>query len=456
MMAELSHEPLPFEGAPDRNVMAVSAELDWLSALIAARLGDFAADQSAGQMPAPPMLDSGSELGRVVAESQLDWDGRAVLALALAAQLNPALLDPFFVRNQTLDRPFTEFGGQAGAQHTGFVPTGETALFLVGGTNLTDRAEAMQMFDPDHAMRRFGLVLLGKPSAGGAVLTGGLSVSQDLVALLTHGQRRKPDYSTDFPARRLTTKLSWDDLVLAPEVSDQLEHIAAWLEHERTILGDWGLGRSLAPGYRALFYGPPGTGKTLTASLLGQRAGLDVYRIDLSMVVSKYIGETEKNLAGIFDQAESKNWILFFDEADSLFGARTSASSSNDRHANQEVAYLLQRIEVCPSLVILATNLRGNLDDAFSRRFQSLVGFTRPDAAQRLKLWQGVLDGNVPLDADVDLPALAKNHELVGGAIVNVVRHASISALRRGRSAVTQDDLRAAIASEVRKEGRTS
>ena len=293
-------------------------------------------------------------------------------------------------------------------------------------------------------------------TAGAGLLTGALEVSQDLVALLTHGQRRKPDYSTDFPARRLTTKLSWDDLVLAPEVSDQLEHIAAWLEHESTILGDWGLERSLAPGYRALFYGPPGTGKTLTASLLGKRAGLDVYRIDLSMVVSKYIGETEKNLAGIFDQAESKNWILFFDEADSLFGARTSASSSNDRHANQEVAYLLQRIEVCPSLVILATNLRSNLDDAFSRRFQSLVGFTRPNASQRLRLWQGILDGNVPLHPDVDLEGLAKDHDLVGGAIVNVVRHASISALRRGRKAVTQDDFRAAIASEVRKEGRTS
>ena len=452
----MSHDSLPLGDLKDRNVIALEAELDWLSVLIAARLGDFAADQRSGQLPAPPMLHPDSELGRVVEGAQLQADGRAVLALALAAQLNPALLDPFFVRNQTLDRPFTEFGGQATAQQSAFVPTGETALFLIGGTNLADRARAMQLFDPDNAMRRHGLVNLGKRLAGAGLLTGALEVSQDLVALLTHGQRRKPDYSTDFPARRLTTKLSWDDLVLAPEVSDQLEHIAAWLEHESTILGDWGLERSLAPGYRALFYGPPGTGKTLTASLLGKRAGLDVYRIDLSMVVSKYIGETEKNLAGIFDQAESKNWILFFDEADSLFGARTSASSSNDRHANQEVAYLLQRIEVCPSLVILATNLRSNLDDAFSRRFQSLVGFTRPNASQRLRLWQGILDGNVPLHPDVDLEGLAKDHDLVGGAIVNVVRHASISALRRGRKAVTQDDFRAAIASEVRKEGRTS
>jgi SpoVK/Ycf46/Vps4 family AAA+-type ATPase len=235
---------------------------------------------------------------------------------------------------------------------------------------------------------------------------------------------------------------------------DQVGHIAAWIAHEQRILDVWGLRRTLAPGYRALFYGPPGTGKTLTAALLGQQAGLDVYRIDLSMVVSKYIGETEKNLAGVFDQASHRNWILFFDEADALFGARTAATTSNDRFANQEVAYLLQRIEDCPCLVILATNLRGNIDDAFSRRFQSLVGFTRPDAAERGRLWRGVLSGDVPLADDVSVEALA-SHALVGGAIVNVVRHAAVTALRRGRDCIGQDDLLGAISCETRKEGRT-
>jgi SpoVK/Ycf46/Vps4 family AAA+-type ATPase len=273
--------------------------------------------------------------------------------------------------------------------------------------------------------------------------------------MLATGAAPKPDYAPDFPARRLTTRLGWDDLVLSPEVMDQVEHIAAWLAHERRILGDWGLGRSLAPGYRALFYGPPGTGKTLTAALLGQRAGLDVYRIDLSMVVSKYIGETEKNLAGVFDQAAHRNWILFFDEADALFGARSNGTSSNDRYANQEVAYLLQRIEDCPSVVILATNLKSNMDDAFLRRFQSLVGFSRPDAGQRERLWRGVLSGSVPVAPDVALDAIARDHQLVGGAIVNVVRHAAVSALRRDRPAIGHDDLVAGIASELRKEGRT-
>ena len=148
--------------------------------------------------------------------------------------------------------------------------------------------------------------------------------------------------------------MAWDDLVLDDLVHEQVQEINTWLEHGATLMSDWGLYRKIKPGYRSLFYGPPGTGKTLTASLLGKTSGRDVYRIDLSMVVSKYIGETEKNLSKIFDTAENKNWILFFDEADSLFGKRTATNSSNDRHANQQTAHLLQRVEDFPGVVILA------------------------------------------------------------------------------------------------------
>ncbi len=439
----------------DRHIAAVAAELEWLSTVIEARVRDFAASYPFGTLPPPPAVDPLSRIGEVIAGANLEEDGRVMLALALAPHLQPSLLDPFFVRNTVLDRPFTEFGGQIRAHGSAFLPTGETALFLIGGTDLAARTRAARLLDPQHMLRQMGIVSLDAPREGGPPIGGVLNVPREQVAYLATGQMSKPDYASDFPARRLTTDLSWDDLVLPPDVIDQIEHISGWLQHEHRILHDWGLKRSLAPGYRALFYGPPGTGKTLTAALLGQRAGLDVYRIDLSMVVSKYIGETEKNLAGVFDQAAHKNWILFFDEADALFGARSSGTSSNDRYANQEVAYLLQRIETCPSLVILATNLRGNIDDAFSRRFQSLVGFTKPDAAQRLRLWQGVVAGGLPVAGDVDLPTLAKNHELVGGAIVNVVRHASISALRRGRDDVSQADLIGGISSEMRKEGRT-
>ena len=188
-----------------------------------------------------------------------------------------------------------------------------------------------------------------------------------------------PDFASDFPAHRLTTPLTKDDLDLSRQTLDQIKHIETWLMNERAALEDWGLNKKLNSGYRALFYGSPGTGKTLTAAVLGQSTGREVYRIDLSMVVSKYIGETEKNLSRVFDEAEKKGWILFFDEADALFGKRTETSSANDRYANQEVSYLLQRIETYTAVTILATNLRSSIDEAFSRRFQSMVAFTRPN-----------------------------------------------------------------------------
>jgi SpoVK/Ycf46/Vps4 family AAA+-type ATPase len=171
-----------------------------------------------------------------------------------------------------------------------------------------------------------------------------------------------------FLAQRITTELVWADLVLSGTVMAQVEEIAVWLEGSR-------LKRRTSPGFSSLFSGPSGTGKTLTAALLGKRTGLDVYRVDLSRVISKNIGETEKNLGRIFDRAERNNWILFFDEADALFGKRTQVADAHDRFANQEVNYLLQRIEQYSGLVIMAANTSQNIDEALARRFQVMIHF---------------------------------------------------------------------------------
>jgi DNA polymerase III delta prime subunit len=431
---------------PTGDAEAVARELAWLGRAVEARITHFLRDPAAPFVhETGPPQPRGTVLGDLIAQGPLDDPARLVLALALAPHVQPATLDAFFVRNSALDRIFTEFGGTRG-DTGGFQPSIDTALFLVAGTDTAARIGAMALFRPDHPLRtRAGLA----PSDRAL----GLSVHRAMTLCL--GQAPEPDFAADFPARRLTTALDWDDLVLPDAVLHRLGHILGWLEHERRILGDWGLGRSLGQGFRALFHGPPGTGKTLTAALLGKRTGQPVYRIDLSMIVSKYIGETEKNLAGVFDRAAERGWILFFDEADALFGSRSSVASSNDRYANQEVAYLLQRIEDCPGLVILATNLRGNIDEAFFRRFHAAILFPRPDARQRERLWRGVLGGGVPLARDVDIPELARANELAGGSINNAVRHAAVTTLRRGADHVSIRDLTDAIAAELQKEGRT-
>ena len=179
--------------------------------------------------------------------------------------------------------------------------------------------------------------------------------------------------------KKLETSLSWSDLVLADTTRAQLEELKGWLENRVKLERKWDSGIALKKGYHVLFHGPPGTGKTLTASLLGKLADKEVYKVDLALVISKYIGETEKNLSKVFDKAENKDWILFFDEADALFGKRTQVADAHDRYANQEVSYLLQRIEEYAGLVILASNLTDGIDQAFLRRFQRIIRFAKSD-----------------------------------------------------------------------------
>jgi SpoVK/Ycf46/Vps4 family AAA+-type ATPase len=214
------------------------------------------------------------------------------------------------------------------------------------------------------------------------------------------------------------------------------------------------MGRRLKPGYRALFHGPPGTGKTLTATLLGKQTNREVFRIDLSRVVSKYIGETEKNLSRLFDKAENKDWILFFDEADALFGKRTDIRDAHDKYANQEAAYLLQRIETYGGLVILATNQRGNIDDAFLRRFQAAIQFPMPRAEERLEIWRRALPSQLLIADDVDWAYVARRFELSGAGIVNVAHFCALEALADGSHRVDLAALEAAILREYVKEGK--
>jgi ATPase family associated with various cellular activities (AAA) len=433
-------------------------ELAWFDRVLQARISlhfGQPCDVRSVHEIAPPGLEPGGAYAELVRELDLGFDERLLLMLALAPHVRPQALDVLFVRNTNFDRGYTEFGGFRGRTHGGFLPTGETAAFLLAGEDLAQRLHALRLFDAAHPLQRRGVLRLDHDAPGEPALSAPLLLSAEYRDLLTTGERHKPDYSSTFPARLITTQLGWDDLVLGPEVMDDIAAIMTWIRHGDTLLREWRLAKAIRPGYRSLFFGPPGTGKTLTATLIGQKVNVDVYRIDLSLVVSKFIGETEKNLARLFDQALNRHWVLFFDEADALFGKRTATSSSNDRYANQEVSYLLQRVEDFPGTVILATNLKGNIDDAFARRFQSLVHFPMPDAEQRLRLWEGMLRHTGRLGDDVDLPALAEKHELAGGAIANVVRYGAIRALQDGGS-ITAADLRKGIAKEMRKEGRTA
>lgn len=442
------------------NALTLENELAWFEQVLNSRIRlYFEQDDAQGDIedipPPEPAKEDVSPYAGLIRAHNMNMAERLVLLLALIPHIRPQLLDIFYTDNRNFNRPFTEFGGWKGQFHSGFLPTGETAAFLVAGNNLAKRFQLIQVFGEDHFFALENILGLESKSGSEPLFSGQLVISAEYLNMLTTGISHKPDYNIRFPAKRITTLLTWDDLILAPEVHEDLEHIIGWTLHSPTIMDGWALNRVIKPGYRGLFHGPPGTGKTLTATLIGKRTQKDVYRIDLSMVVSKYIGETEKNLANVFDQAQKKDWILFFDEADALFGRRTQTSNSNDRHANQEIAYLLQRVEDYPGVVILATNLKSNIDTAFSRRFQSVVYFPVPDPELRLLLWQNTLGQRFPEQHRPFLEKTAEKYELSGGAITNVVRFGAIQALQNGQSHISPEDLTIGIQKELTKEGKT-
>lgn len=262
-----------------------------------------------------------------------------------------------------------------------------------------------------------------------------------------------PHVSPDFPAEMVSTDMDWDDIVLPAATLRQLREIENRARSTSTVMRRRGVTRRVEPGYRALFHGPPGTGKKLAVAILGKSSSRPVLRIDLSRVGSPYIGETEKNLARLFDRAEQESWILFFDEADALFGTRTGIRDSHDRHTDQAAARLTQRIESLPTVVIVTAKRRANLDDAFLRRFQAIVMFTPPRAAERREIWERVFPPQLRLEGDVDWKDIADRYELTGAGIVNAAKVCAIEARAASVPAVGRDLLEAAILRELGEDG---
>lgn len=434
-------------------------EIAWLQTVIHHAIGIYLQQEGTykdwRELPLPDYEEIDTPYTNTIKKWNLSIYERLALVLAITPNIRPEVLDIFLGKNKFYDRGFTEFGGIIDKHHSGFLPTGQTLLFLTTVIDIEARIDTMQILGGDSILYKEQVLELEQTVSYVPKNNGLLYINDRWLQYFILGEKPKIAHSSTFPATRLHTHLDWEDLVLNDIVMDQVLEINAWLEHGSTLMNDWGLFKKIKPGYRALFYGPPGTGKTLTVSLLGKTSGREVYRVDLSMIVSKYIGETEKNLSRIFDIAQYQDWILFFDEADALFGKRTEANSSNDRHANQQTSYLLQRIEDFPGVVILASNLKANMDEAFTRRFQSMIHFSIPSADERYKLWQHAFSDTCTLHSDIDLRKIAYDYELTGGAIINILRFCALAVIKRNDTVVTSHELLAGLRREFKKENKT-
>jgi hypothetical protein len=386
-------------------------------------------------LPGRAELAAGGPLARLADVYELS-DGELV---AIVAALAPEVDGRFDILYEAL------------ADGTGAPGLTIDALRALLGRTLPGRLAAGAALAPGGKLRACGLL---RVDGGPGPARERVRLDGDVAAWLCGRPPAEPQLSAEFPAVRLRTVHRLDDLVLPADVRGRLAAILDRIASRDVVLGRWGFAaqHDNAAGFHVLFHGPPGTGKTLAAAVLGAESGLPVYKVDLSAVVSKYIGETEKNLARVFELAE-RGWILFFDEADALFGRRGEVSDARDRYANQEVSYLLQRLETFTGVSVLATNLLRNVDEAFLRRIHAHVPFSLPDVQGRAALWRAVLPPATPLAPDLDLEALAEAYELSGAEIRNAAFHAAHRAAADG-GVVLAAHLREGVRAEYEKSGR--
>ncbi|PIB35027.1 hypothetical protein BFP72_06275 [Reichenbachiella sp. 5M10] len=398
---------------------------DWVVTVMDQRIREIADNSEPLKLsditPCPQWLE-GSAWLKMEQEMNLSEGEMFLLAFVYLSQFRPDSVSQLWTEDSLAYR----VGGVQKEGGGSMSPTFRTVVYLLAGDKGLNHAVYYSLLVDSRLFRE--QVVVAVEERNEILDNQKLKLNDEFYRWMMTGTKVNVGVSTEFPAVLLDTHLTFEDLVLKESVTDQLKFLMDFVRHQDAMYSDESFSSKVKKGYVAMLYGPPGTGKTMTVSVMGKELGIDVYCIDLSRVVSKYIGETEKNLEKIFQRLEHKRCILFFDEADALFGKRTEVKDARDRYANQEVAYLLQKIERFPGLVILTSNYNQNLDSAFRRRILSSIFMPPPGVEERLTLWKKALPTNYQFEPENLPEKLAKDYMLTGANIANIIKLGCIKA----------------------------
>jgi hypothetical protein len=443
----------------ESNIAVLLQEIDWLRLTLETWMSETKTRPDSdnkynfeNNMPSVENL-SNSWYGQLVNEYQLSSLDRLLLITCLTNNLSPQMFIKTFP-NEINSKGLEGLGGYHDYTFKKFIPTMQTVLSLSGGYGVNEFVNNQLYYTNQSPLIREQIITLQNEEGenrNNNPLNQIPLLSSEYNNYLIAGKKPRPDFGKNFPANIITTGLEWDDLVVPESTKKELNRISQWNHNGLNVIKR--TKGKLNVSFPCLFYGTSGSGKTLAVQLLGKKLGVDVFRIDLSMVVSKYIGETEKNLSYLFDRAKNKNWILFFDEADALFGKRTDIKDSKDKWANLEMSYLLQRMEEHNGLTILATNFRNNLDAALTRRFQSVIYFAKPEKAERELLWKKLMPAPYYYHSEANFEKMA-HYDFTGGNIINVIKAACLDAESKSTEEVANKDIEDAIKREFAKENR--
>ena len=375
------------------NAQALENLFTFLEHLIASRLEN----PSSSEVQFMPDLPTDANLSRYIIQKNYKLPEQIALGLTLARAIRPALLFPL---TQACADPlrFNQIGGNILTSSIRFIPTLQTLIYLLTGQDLVEQQKYLNYFHPKHPLFLESVISLfsrDKEKGGDDdLIYRELRLNYPYLRYFLGGEAPRLDEEPNFPASLSETTLTFDDVVLPENTREELQDLVKYLKNRDHLFALEGVAARVKPSYVVVFSGMPGMGKTITAKTIGKSIGIPVYIVNLARVVSKYIGETEKNLEKIFDRFDNQNCILFFDEADALFGKRTEVKEAKDRYANQEVAYLLQKVESFQGLVILATNVHdveNTFDQAFQRRIRRVIKFPFPGEKERKLLWEKAL-----------------------------------------------------------------